>query len=76
VFPSLLNGIEKLEFVKLRQRLFETSWASTEQKIEVIENTTQLGFLTNYIMKAIRGEANATTLAEVTSFVDRTLSPE
>jgi hypothetical protein len=42
LFPPLLNGVEKLEFVELRQHLYEVSWAAAEAKIEVIKESTWL----------------------------------
>ncbi|KAF9781958.1 hypothetical protein IL306_012380 [Fusarium sp. DS 682] len=41
-FVPLLNGAEKPEFVKLRERLFQDSWAKIEERIEGILKTSNL----------------------------------
>ncbi|KAF4342675.1 origin recognition complex subunit 3 [Fusarium beomiforme] len=41
-FVPLLNGAEKPEFVKLRERLFQESWAKIDERIEGILKTSNL----------------------------------
>ncbi|KAJ9429133.1 origin recognition complex subunit 3 [Fusarium oxysporum] len=41
-FVPLLNGAEKPEFVKLRERLFQESWAKIDERIERILKTSNI----------------------------------
>ncbi|RDA83590.1 hypothetical protein CP532_4766 [Ophiocordyceps camponoti-leonardi (nom. inval.)] len=55
LFVPLLNGAEKMEFVKLRQRLFEEGWGKVEGRIQEIlrdANLSTLEQVSNFVATA------------------------
>jgi origin recognition complex subunit 3 len=66
-FVPLLNGAEKSELVKLRERLFQESWAKIDERIEVSGRSLFTVFIA-HIDQRILKTSNIETLNEVSEF--------
>uniref|UniRef100_A0A0D2X8G7 Uncharacterized protein n=1 Tax=Fusarium oxysporum (strain Fo5176) TaxID=660025 RepID=A0A0D2X8G7_FUSOF len=53
-FVPLLNGAEKPEFVKLRERLFQESWAKIDERIEVRPNIASQDLLFQQLSETLQ----------------------
>jgi origin recognition complex subunit 3 len=77
VFVPLLNGLEKAESVKARERLFNDSWSRIDVQVQVcldspLGSEIQLDMLTDRCLQRILRESNQATLDDVTAFMKET----
>lgn len=72
LFAPLLNGAETPECVRLRQQLFEESWAQIDGRIQVSCPVHLRRLAPRTRLTAIEGilrDSNSSTLCQVTAFV-------